>query len=91
MALEAPHARACRLKDFNAKARRRKDAIIALLFPIFTPSFPRKREPRGLRTTLGRPRASPLPCQNQHLLDYQRPFRQRNVNFLWRSRRPRPN
>ena len=48
----------------------REDAIIAPLFPIFlprhsrilprhprifTPSFPRKRESRGLRTALGRP------------------------------------
>ena len=32
----------------------RKDAIIALLFPIFTPSFPRKRESRGSETAFTR-------------------------------------
>ena len=37
-------------------ARRRKDAIIAPLFPIFTPSFPRKRESRGLGTAFVYPR-----------------------------------
>ena len=33
----------------------RKDAIIALLFPIFTPSFPRKRESRWWGTPFVRP------------------------------------
>ena len=34
--------------DTRNLTQRRKDSIIALLFPIFTPSFPRKRESRGL-------------------------------------------
>jgi len=45
------------------RRKERKDAIIASLFPIFTPPFPpspppfsRKRESRGLRTPLERGR-----------------------------------
>ena len=40
-------------------ARRPKDAIIALLFPIFTPSFPRKRESRGLGNAVCAPPPPP--------------------------------
>ena len=41
-----------RVDTSNLTRRRkgRKDAIIALLLPIFTPSFPRKRESRDLGT-----------------------------------------
>ena len=40
--------------DTRNLTQRREDLIIALLFPIFTPSFPRKRESRGLGTAFAR-------------------------------------